>query len=121
MFNISESDRIVIARHATDMRMGIYCLCGQVRQAGLDPSDGSVYIFVGKSRKVMKILHWEFGGYTMYYKRLEAGRFHPHIFLPCAIGFRSLPWSELVLLIEGISPKVARRRRYIKKRLPGQK
>ena len=103
------------------MRMGIYCLCGLVRQAGLDPSDGSVYIFVGKSRKVMKILHWEFGGYTMYYKRLEVGCFHPHIFIPCATGFRSLPWSELVLLIEGISPKVARRRRYIKKRLSVQK
>ena len=29
-------------------------MCGQVRSVGLDPADGSVYIFVGKPRKVMK-------------------------------------------------------------------
>lgn len=92
--------------------MGIYCLSGQVRQVGLDPTNGDVYIFVGRSRKVMKILHWEHGGYVMYYKRLEQGRFHPRIFLRQGIGFRSMRWSELVLLMEGISPKVARRHRY---------
>ncbi len=95
-----------------DMRMGVNCLCGQVRQVGLDPTNGDVYIFVGRSRKVMKILHWEHGGYVMYYKRLEQGRFHHRIFLSQGIGFRSMRWSELVLLMEGISPKVARRRRY---------
>lgn len=62
----------------------------------------------------MKLLHWERGGYVMYYKRLEQGRFHPRIFLRQGIGFRSLRWDELVLLIEGISPKVARQRRYEK-------
>ncbi len=112
MFNISESDRIVMAQHPTDMRMGVNCLSGQVRAVGLDPTNCDVYIFVGKSRKVMKILHWEFGGYTMYYKRLEQGRFHPRIFLRQGIGFRSMKWSELVLLMEGISPKAARRLRF---------
>lgn len=87
-------------------------MCGQVRRVGLDPSDGSVYIFVGKTRKVMKLLHWERGGYVMYYKSLEQGRFHPKIFLRQGVGFRSMRWDELVLLMEGISPKVARRRRF---------
>ena len=49
----------------------------------------------------------------MYYKRLEQGRFHPRIFLRQGIGFRSMRWDELVLLMEGISPKVARRHRYV--------
>lgn len=65
-----------MAQHPTDMRMGVNCLSGQVRMVGLDPSNGDVYIFVGKSRQVMKILHWEHGGYVVYYKRLEEGRFH---------------------------------------------
>lgn len=112
MFNLNENNRIVMAQHPTDMRKGVNTLCGQVRALGLDPADGKVYIFVGASRKVMKILHWEHGGYVLYYKRLEQGRFHPRIFLRQGVGFRSMPWSELVLLMEGISPKVARRHRY---------
>lgn len=87
-------------------------MCGEVRSAGLEPTNGNVYIFVGKNRKIMKLLHWERGGYVMYYKRLERGRFHPRIFLRQGIGFRSMRWDELVLLMEGISPKVARRIRY---------
>ena len=71
-------------------------MCGQVRSVGLGPSDGSVYIFVGKIRKVMKLLHSERGGYVMYYKRLEQGRFHPKIFLRQGVGFRSMRWDELV-------------------------
>lgn len=100
-----------MSRHPADMRMGAYCLSGQVRQAGLDPTNGDVYVFVGRSRKVMKTLHWEHGGYVMYYKRLEQGR-SPRIFLRQGIGFRSMRWSELVLLMEGMSPKVARRHWY---------
>ena len=46
-----------------------------VRKVGLEPPNGDVYIFVGKSRTTMKLLHWERGGYVMYYKRLEQGRF----------------------------------------------
>ena len=112
MFNLNENNRIVMAQHPSDMRIGVNGMCGQVRAAGLNPSNGDVYIFVGKSRKIMKLLHWERGGYVMYYKRLECGRFHPRIFLRQGFGFRSMRWDELVLLMEGISPKVARRRRY---------
>ena len=112
MFNLNENNRILMAQHPTDMRKGVNTLCGQVRMLGLDPTDGKVYIFVGSSRKLMKILHWEHGGYVVYYKRLERGRFHPRVFLRQGVGFRSMPWSELVLLMEGISPLVARRRRY---------
>ena len=112
MFSLNENNRIVMAQHPCDMRMGVNAMCGRVRMVGLNPASGDVYVFVGKSRKVMKILHWERGGYTIYYKRLEQGRFHPRIFLRQGIGFRSMRWDELVLLIEGISPKAARRRRF---------
>lgn len=112
MFNLNENNRIVMAQHPSDMRMGVNAMCGQVRSAGLEPANGDVYIFVGRDRKIMKLLHWERGGYTMYYKRLERGRFHTRIFLRQGTGFRSMRWDELVLLMEGISPKAARRMRY---------
>ena len=69
MFNLNEDKRIVMAQHPTDMRMGVNGMCGQVRKVGLEPSNGDVYIFVGKSRTTMKLLHWERGGYVMNYKR----------------------------------------------------
>ena len=91
MFNLDEDNRIVMALHPTDMRMGVNGMCGQVRKEGLDPANGDVYVFVGKSlTPIMKLLHWERGGYVMYYKRLEQGRFHPRIFLRQGLGFRSI-------------------------------
>ena len=88
-------------------------MCGNVRQAGGDPTDGRVYAFAGKTRKVMKLLHWERGGYVMYYKRLETGRLSPRLFPPDQhTGFREIRWDELVLFIEGISPNARRRKRF---------
>ena len=101
-----------MSQNSTDLRRGINGLCGDIRRVGLVPNNGEVYVFVNKSRKVMKVLHWERGGYTIYYKRLEQGRFHPRIFLKQGIGFRSIRWDELVLLMEGISPKTVRRKRF---------
>ena len=73
MFNLNENNRFVMAQHPSDMRIGVNGMCGQVRAVGLDPTNGDVYIFVGSSRKIMKLLHWERGGFAMYYKRLEQG------------------------------------------------
>ena len=112
MFNLNESNRFLMSQNSTDLRRGINGLCGDIRRVGLVPNNGEVYVFVNKSRKVMKVLHWEQGGYTIYYKRLEQGRFHPRIFLKQGIGFRSIRWDELVLLMEGISPKTVRRKRF---------
>lgn len=112
MYSIGENDRILMSRYPTDMRMGINCLSGQVRRVGLDPTSGEAYVFVGKSRKVMKILRWEHGGYVLYQKRLEQGRFYSRIFLRQGVGFRPMRWAELMLIVEGISPKAPRRHRY---------
>ncbi|MCI6485865.1 MAG: IS66 family transposase [Bacteroidales bacterium] len=89
MFNLNENNRFVMAQHPSDMRIGVNRMCGQVRAVGLDPTNGDVYIFVGSSRKIMKLLHWERRGFAMYYKRLEQGRFHPRIFLRQGIGVRA--------------------------------
>lgn len=75
MFNLNESNRIVMAQHPSDMRMGVNRLVGQVRSVGLDPTDGSVYIFVGLSRKVMKNLHYlRFGTDNRYNTNLIASK-----------------------------------------------
>ena len=113
MFNLNENNQFLISNAPTDMRVGVNAMCGKVRQAGGDPTDGKVYVFVGKTRKVMKLLHWERGGYVMYYKRLETGRLSPRLFpSDQQAGFRQIRWDELVLFIEGISPSSRRRKRF---------
>ncbi len=46
-----QSNRIVMAQHPTDMRMGVNCLSGQVRTVGLDPSNGdSISLWAGRAK-----------------------------------------------------------------------
>ena len=55
------------------MRKGISSLCGVVHEKmRSDVRNGDVFIFIGSSRKLMKLLHAEDGGMVMYVKRLEA-------------------------------------------------
>ena len=44
----------------------------------------------------MKLLHWERGGFVIYYKRMESGRVSHKIFLKESTGFRTIRWDELV-------------------------
>jgi transposase len=71
---------------------------------------GDVFVFVNKRRDKIKLLHWEPGGFVLYYKRLEKGTLK----LPDMEGDTSIvTWSELIMIIEGISIKdVEKRLRY---------
>lgn len=103
MFSLNSSDRFLLYTEATDMRKGFDSLCGIVRnQLGEDPLSGQVFIFINRRRNSMKLLHWENGGLVLYYKRLEKGTFE---FPEAEKGTErvTLPWSKLVLLVEGFS------------------
>lgn len=113
MFCLNETNRFVLCRQSTDMRKGPNRLCGLIRQSGLDPANGDVYVFIGASRHILKLLVWENGGYAVYYKRLEMGRISPAVFHDGGGGFRALSWEDLVLFLMGISPKTRRRKRYV--------
>jgi len=95
------------------MRKGFDGLCGLVHvELGRRPVSGEVFIFVNHQRDKIKMLHWEQGGFVLYYKRLERGTFElPRLTLQgktCQIS-----WSSLMLMVEGISiEKYKQRRRY---------
>ena len=57
MFNLNENNQFFISNAPTDMRVGVNAMCGKVRQGGGDPTDGKVYVFAGKTRKVMKLMN----------------------------------------------------------------
>jgi len=96
------------------MRKGFDGLSGLVQdELGRNPLDGSVYMFINRRRDRMKLLVWESGGYMLYYKRLEQGRFE----LPEEVSDASLmlEWETLVLMLTGISLHQVKRRKRLKK------
>ena len=65
-----------IATGHTDMRRGMNTLALQVQEAlKRDPHGGDLYVFRGKSGKLIKILWHDGLGMSLYAKRLERGRF----------------------------------------------
>lgn len=90
------------------MRKSFDGLSGLVRsELGKDPMTGDVFIFLNKRRNMLKLLHWESGGFVLYYKRLEKGTFTaPNSERKDA----TLSWPELVLMIEGIQVYKSRRK-----------
>ncbi|NDP20619.1 MAG: IS66 family insertion sequence element accessory protein TnpB [Paludibacter sp.] len=74
MFSLNEGNRYVVCLQGVDLRKGLDGLCGLIRYLSLAPTNGHVYVFLNKSRTTMKLLHWERGGFVIYYKRMESGR-----------------------------------------------
>ena len=68
MFNLNENNRFVMSRNPMDLRKGVDSLCGTVRSCAPAPLNGEVYVSSNRSRTVLKLLHWERGGYTLYYR-----------------------------------------------------
>lgn len=113
MFCLSENNIFHIYSQGIDMRKGVEGLCGIIRTCQYSPTNQDVYVFTNKSRTLMKMLHWERGGFVVYYKRLEQGRLTPSIFhLKDTTAFADIRWDELVLLVEGIRLGARRRKRY---------
>lgn len=109
MFSLGSQHNYYLYRGVCDMRKGFNGLCGIVtNELGRSPIDGSVFIFVNRSRNLIKLLHWERGGLVVYHKRLEQGRF---ILPPQAQGKEQITWPELVLMVEGISYTTLRKKK----------
>ena len=91
MFSLNETNRFYVYTHGIDMRKGVESLCGIVRNNCMNPLSGSVFLFANKSRSLLKLLHWERGGFVIYYKRLESGRVAPNLFRGCNLSFKEIP------------------------------
>lgn len=99
MFSLGSSHRYLLYRKSCDMRKSFDGLSGIVcQELNRDPISGEVFIFLNKRRTHLKMLHWESGGFVLYYKRLEKGTFSP----PDSDHKVEISWPELVLMIEGI-------------------
>ena len=90
MLTLSSAHHFWLYREAVDYRKGF---------EGRDPLSGEAFIFLNRKQDRRKLLVWERGGFVLWYKRLEAGRFS---FEAGQSGDRQMSYPDLVLLIEGI-------------------
>ena len=111
MLSFHDNLKVYAYTQPTDMRKGINGLSGIIReQLNFDPVDGSLFMFVNRSRNRMKLLHFANGGFWLYYRVLEAGTFEElngdgnshHL---------QLDATELSMLLSGVSLAQSQKRR----------
>ena len=99
-------DRIYILRRPQDMRAGVQRLSALVAaEFGMDPADGSLYVFVSRDLEKCKMLRVDVNGGCLYYARLAEGTFRLR---------RTGAGDELVLLerrrlmwlLDGLDPEM---------------
>ena len=103
--------RIFVCSQPADMRKsfdGLSCICKEF--LGQDPTSGQVFVFFNRRRDQVKALWWDLSGFAIWYKRLEAGRFH------FASRQGVISQAELSMILEGIEIKDARRYRRFRMR-----
>lgn len=113
MFSLGSSHRFNLYRHPTDMRKSFDSLCGIIEeQLKGKPLNGEVYVFINRPRNRIKLLHWEHGGFVIYYKRLETGTLETPEYEEKSNCY-VMSWTELVMMVDGIRwQKIQRRERW---------
>jgi transposase len=109
MFSLNSSHRYFLYQGNCDMRKSFDGLCGLIiSELKRNATSGEVFVFLNRQGTHIKLLHWEHGGFVLYYKRLEQGTF------PAPAPAKALlSWTDLVLMIEGIQVQQSRQlRRY---------
>src|SRR3990167_5157082 len=73
---IPDEIKIYFYTQPVDMRKSINTLCMLVVEIfKMNPTDGSLFLFRGKSGNKLKALYYEANCFTLWYRRLEKGRF----------------------------------------------
>lgn len=110
MLSLSPAVRIWLCLRPTDMRKSFDGLAALTREVlRQDPiASGHLFVFVSRRADRLKALWWDRDGYALYAKRLERGTFR----LAAGEGEAVvLSPAELAMLLEGIDPPAAARRR----------
>jgi transposase len=101
--------QIVLATESIDLRRGHDGLVTLVRSLWkADPYSGTLFVFFGRRMDRVKVLFFSAGGFVLYYKRLERGRFSmPHV--PAAASQVVLDATSLAMLLDGVDLRAIKR------------
>lgn len=109
MLSLGPGVQVVLATEPVDLRRGHDGLVTLVRSLWrADPYSGTLFVFFGRRRDRVKVLFFSAGGFVVYYKRLERGRFFmPHV--PAAASQVVLDAASLAMLLDGVDLRAVRR------------
>ena len=100
---------VVLATEPVDLRRGHDGLVTLVRSLwNADPYSGQLFVFYGKRKDRIKILFFSSGGFVVYYKRLESGKFTVPRIAPDATHVE-LDETSLAMLLDGVDLRSVRR------------
>lgn len=98
-------------RKETDMRKGFNQLCGIItNELGRQVAQGDAFIFINRTRTHLKLLVYEQGGFTIFYRRLEQGAFEVPAF-DLDVKSQVLTSDQLHFILQGISLQTVRYRK----------
>lgn len=109
MLSLGPGVEVVLATEPVDLRRGHDGLVTLVRSLWqADPYSGTLFVFLGRRMDRVKVLFFHSGGFVVYYKRLEHGRFVlPHV--PAGAARVELDGASLSMLLDGIDLRAVRR------------
>ena len=109
MLSLSSRQRFFWYRGVADMRKSFNGLCLLVEtEMGVDLMSGDVFIFVNRRCDRMKLLMWDRTGFVIWYRDGEVYRTFEW---PDLSGKNEVSWQELLLILEGVVLKSAKRRK----------
>ncbi|MCP4271845.1 MAG: IS66 family insertion sequence element accessory protein TnpB [Gammaproteobacteria bacterium] len=100
MLPLPNGKKVYLYRHAVDMRKSFDGLAAvTLQQLGENPLSGDLFVFLNRTRTIIKILFWDESGYCLVAKRLEKGSFEQPL-----QGESNTPLKlvDLHLILEGV-------------------
>lgn len=106
MIQLTSHMRILVATAPVDMRKQIDGLASYCRAAlGEEPMSGTVFVFTGRSRQMVRLLAYDNQGFWLLTKRLSQGKF-PH--WPEGGPMTPMQAHEVMVLLRGGDPGAVR-------------
>lgn len=104
MFGLTEDLRFYLYTGKVNLRRGCLGLCELIRsEMKSDPRDSrNVYVFMNRSRSIVRLIHYGRGFYVMYEKRPESGKFRKPVY-DVRSGKYKICYTDLVCLTEGLA------------------
>jgi transposase len=109
VLSVGHNCEIMLATEPVDLRRGHDGLVRLVQERwGADPYSGRLFVFLGRRMDRVKILFFSAGGFVVYYKRLESGRFRmPHV--GEGASQIELDSASLMMLLDGVDLRAVER------------